>query len=217
MEKKLFIFDLDGTLADTKALVKKGVLDFSSENKLPIPDVDAICYGYCNPDNYDFKWGVNKEEQKRLMNDAFVYVSDKIALGLYTPQLFPNAIKLITKLYEMGNVLAICTSREGEACFNILKNYSISDYFSSFRTRDDVSLKDKKPKPDPELILEIIEEQGFDKSNVFMVGDTDADIFGARNAGIKSIAVSWGYFSLEQLRETEPDYLINDFLEILEI
>jgi phosphoglycolate phosphatase len=167
-----------------------------------------------NPDAYDFKWGVDKEKQKSLMDEAFVMISDKIACGDYVPELFKNTKKIIKKLYDERHILSICTSREKDATINILEYYDIKKYFTCFRTREDIKLLGKKAKPDPELILEIIEELNFDKKNVFMIGDTDADIKGGQNAGIKTIGVSWGYFTKEQLIKCGADIIIEDFLEI---
>lgn len=210
----LFIFDFDGTLADTKTLVKNGLVDFSKENSLPIPDVEAICCGYSNPDLYDFKWGVGKEKQKEIMDIAFQYISAKIVDGSYIPELFSNTKEILEELDQKGSTIALCTSREKFATVNILKYYNIDKYFKAFRTRDDVKERNKKPKPDPELLLEIIEELGFNNKNAFMVGDTDADILAGKNANIKTVGVAWGYYTKEELDKYDPDYIIDDFMKL---
>ncbi|MDR0423746.1 MAG: HAD family hydrolase [Rickettsiales bacterium] len=210
----LYIFDFDGTIADTKSLVKKGLIEYSEQNNLPLPDVETICYGYSNPDLYDFKWGVDKERQKELMDKAFIMITNKIANMEYIPELFNNCKKVIKGLYEKGHTLSICTSREKEAVIQILKHYDLEKYFTSLRTREDVKIRDKKPKPNPELILEIIDELNFDKKNTYIIGDTDADIQGGKNAKIKTIGVTWGYFSKQDMEKLEPDYIIEDFSEV---
>ena len=47
---KLFIFDFDGTIADTMEIVKNYAIAFSLENNIPLPNVQEICIGYSNPD-----------------------------------------------------------------------------------------------------------------------------------------------------------------------
>ncbi|HSQ97926.1 MAG TPA: HAD family hydrolase [Rickettsiales bacterium] len=212
--KKLFIFDFDGTLVDTKTIVKNGILDFSKENSLPVPDIDLICLGYSNPDNYDFGWGVDKQKQKEIMDKTFISISEKISNGTYIPTMFKNTEEILKILSENGSTLAICTSREKDACLNILEYYNIKKYFKIFKTREDVTLRNKKPKPNPELVLEIIDELSFKKENTFIVGDTDADIIAGKNANIKSVGVSWGYFGKEQIKNCNCDFIIDDFLEL---
>ncbi len=215
--KKLFIFDFDGTLVDTKSIVKKGILDFSKENLLPVPDIELICLGYSNPDNYDFGWGVDKQKQKELMDKAFILISEKISKGVYIPNIFKNTIEILKILSAKDSMLTICTSREKSACLNMLEYYDIKKYFKVFKTREDITLRNKKPKPDPELVLEIVDELKFKKENTFIVGDTDADIIAGKNANIKSIGVSWGYFSKEQLKNCNCDFIIDDFLELKDL
>lgn len=212
--KKLYIFDFDGTIADTKSVVKQGLIDFSNENNLSIPDVEAICYGYANPDNYDFKWGVDKKTQKELMDKAFIQTSIRISNGIYIPELFPHTVEIMDYLFSQGNDLAVCTSREKGATIDILERNHLSKYFKTYRTREDVTVRGKKAKPNPELILEIIDELGYEKQDCFMIGDTDGDIKGAENASIESIGVSWGYFTKQQLKDCGCKNIIDDFLEL---
>lgn len=211
---KLVIFDFDGTLFDTKSIVKQGLLDFSKENDLPMPDVELICYGYSNPDVYDFGWGVDKEKQKYIMDKAFIMISDKINEGIYIPNIFKNTKEILEILSNKGVTLSVCTSREKEATLNVLEHYDIKKYFKTFRTREDVTARNKKPKPNPELLFEIMDELDFDKNNTCIIGDTDSDVFAGKNAGIKSIGVSWGFYDKEKLKDCGPDFIIDDFLEL---
>lgn len=217
MTKKLYIFDFDGTIADTKSIVKKGLIEYSKMNNLPIPDLEAICYGYSNPDNYDFGWGVDKAKQKELMDKAFIEISEKIASGVYIPELFPNTIEILDYLTINNCDLAICTSREKNATIGILKHYNLDKYFKTYRTREDVKIRGKKQKPDPELILEIIDELNYEKENCIMIGDTDADIIGAKNANIKSVGVTWGYFTKEQLKDCGCENIIDNFIDLKQL
>lgn len=215
--EKLFIFDFDGTIADTKSIVRRGLLDYSKENSLPTPNVDLICNYYANPDSYDFGWGVDKEKQKYLMDKAFIEITEKITDGTYIPELFGEAKKIIEKLYDDGYTLSICTSREKRACDRVLSHYGLEKYFKTMKTRDDVTERKKKPKPNPDLILEIIDELGFKKENSFIIGDTDGDIYGGKNAKINTIAVDWGYFTKEELEKLNPNYIIDKFEDFLSI
>ncbi|MDR3290453.1 MAG: HAD family hydrolase [Rickettsiales bacterium] len=215
--KNLYIFDFDGTIADTKTIVKRGIIEYSKNNSLPTPNVDLVCYGYSNPDLYDFGWNVEKDKQREIMDKAFIFITNKIKNMEYVPNLFDKTKETIEKLYNDGNTLAICTSREKNSTMQILKHYDLEKYFTTFKTRDDVKLRNKNPKPAPDLILEILEELNFDKNNSYIIGDTDADIDGGKNAGIKTIGVSWGYYTKEDMEKTKPGHIIDSFEELIGI
>ncbi len=213
MKKKLFIFDLDGTIADTKEIVIKGLLEYSIENSLPFPDAELICLNYTNPDSFDFGWGVDKREQKRLMDEAFIWTTNKISNGDYVPKIFEYGKELIEILYNNGHILTICTSREATACHKILENYDLKKYFKIIKTRNDIDDLNK-PKPHPSLILGIISETKISKKNAFIIGDTDGDILGGKNAGINTVAVCWGFSSKNKLSVLNPDYLVETMKDI---
>jgi phosphoglycolate phosphatase len=65
-----------------------------------------------------------------------------------------------------------------------------------------------REKPDPGLVLAVIRELGAIKEETVYVGDTEVDIQTARNAGIKSVGVSWGYRTKEILMMQPPDFFI---------
>lgn len=217
MTKKLFVFDFDGTLADTRGLIEKAAVDYSKENNMPMPDTNAICVGYSNPDNHDFGWGVDKEKQFYHMDKMFIQLSDRIANGTYNPALFDYTTEMLGELHNKDHHIALCTAREKDPCISTLKHHGILDYFRSFRTRDDVTGRGLKPKPHPDLLLEIIDELGFHRDHVYMVGDTTADLDIARNGGVKSVAVSWGYHDRETLEKCNPDYFIDNFRDLIKL
>jgi len=214
-DNKLFIFDFDGTLADTKYLLEKGAVDYSKENNMPMPDINAIAVGYSNPDNHDFGWGLVGDDQRYHMDKMFISITDKIVDGTYLPALFDYTKEMLRELHSRQHDIALCTAREKDACISTLRNHEILDMFKSFRTRDDVTKRNIKPKPHPDLLLEIIDEMKYNKEDVFMIGDTAVDIQIARNSGVKSIAVDWGYHNEERLRQENPDYYIRNFRELI--
>lgn len=72
-------------------------------------------------------------------------------------------------------------------------------------------------KPDPTSALEIARKINVDAAACLFVGDTPIDVETARNAGMPSCAVTWGYRPVEELREAKPDFLIDRPAEVLEI
>lgn len=79
------------------------------------------------------------------------------------------------------------------------------------------SLAGVPKKPDPTSALDIASQLEVDPAACLFVGDTAIDVETARNAGISSCAVTWGYRPIEELREARPDYIIDSAEEILDI
>jgi pyrophosphatase PpaX len=93
-----------------------------------------------------------------------------------------------------------------------LELFDILKHFSVIVTVDDT----KQHKPHPEPVLKALENLGASASEALMIGDSVFDILCAHNAGVKAVKVSWGA-ALEHQDEEEPDYLVNDAMEIIDI
>jgi pyrophosphatase PpaX len=70
-------------------------------------------------------------------------------------------------------------------------------------------------KPDPEGIFLALNNLGIRSKNVIMIGDTAPDIEAGKNAGVKTIGVTYGFYG-RKVTECNPDYVINNFSEIRE-
>ena len=69
-------------------------------------------------------------------------------------------------------------------------------------------------KPDPTPFFMICDNLQMNPENSLMVGDTELDILCGKNANAKTVAVTYGYRSIERLKEFSPDYLIDDLREL---
>ena len=70
-------------------------------------------------------------------------------------------------------------------------------------------------KPDPFIINKILIDQGWQKEETVMVGDTDSDIKAGKNAGVRTCGVSFGSLTRAQLEALQPDSIIDRFDELL--
>ena len=80
------------------------------------------------------------------------------------------------------------------------------------RTKEEV-----EAKPDPEAVLYTLKVMQIDASDALMVGDMPVDIAMGQNAKIKTCAVTYGNSPREDLEKSHPDYLIDDFCQLLEL
>ena len=72
-------------------------------------------------------------------------------------------------------------------------------------------------KPDPKLIEMIIRKAGVDHAHTTMIGDSAVDIKTSQNAGIRSVAVSWGFRSRAELEQAQPDHIVDTMDQLREL
>lgn len=183
--KKLSIFDLDGTLIDAYTAIHKTL-------------------NYCL-----FKLGyppVSLERVKRAVGKGDIDLAEKMVkkedvdlfISLYRQnhlnfldgniKLLPGANILLEYLKNKGVYIAVATNRAGFSVLPLLEKLNIKDYFDIIYTRDDV----KSPKPDPEILFRIMDTLKVDKEQTFFVGDMDIDYLTGKNAGVDTYIVLTG-------------------------
>lgn len=211
---KLLVFDVDGTILDSNSFFDDGVREYEKIKNLPETNLEALHVGYSDPDSYDYGWGVDKEAQREILEDLYHYLNDKHKREV--PKLFAGAKDGLIKLKDLGYKLAIATSKPGDLLDLVLDDSGIRDLFISIKSWADVEANSWEPKPAADMLNAILGELSFDKDNTLMIGDTKLDVLMGRNAGVKTIAVTWGGQSVEGLKEVEPTHIIDtQFSDIL--
>ena len=209
---KAFLFDFDGTLADTApgiVLTMKGTFrqlglkvpeDESIRQTIGLPLADSIRLLGNLPDE-EVEVGV--QTYRRLFP----------TFELTHIKMFPSVAETILELRRRGIRLAICTSRGRNSLESILSRYGLWDCFEAV-----VTASDKFPsKPAPDMVLSLLERMGLEPDDVFVVGDTTFDVMMGSSARCRTIAVTYGNHSLEQLSSAHPTHMIDCFPEILDL
>ena len=208
-----YIFDFDGTLMDTsgvilstiKATIKQMNLPEKTEEEcrsiIGIRTDEAGKYLYPDLDisNKEFA-AVFRENYERLKKDAH-------------EKTFPGVMETLEKLRADGYHMAIASSRRLSSFNDYLAGLGIWNWFDMVVGADSVT----RGKPDPEPVLTVLNALGWDAENTLVTGDADVDIMMGNAAGCKTCAVTYGNGSITSLEAAKPDYIINDFSEILSI
>lgn len=129
---------------------------------------------------------------------------------------FSGAYEMLTKLSQQENIyLAVATGKSLRGTKAVLSYYKVEGYFSSVQTPDN-----NISKPNPDMIFSAMSELfemnkfGCDIVDVIMVGDTTLDMNMARAANVRSIGVSWGYQTPEQLLQAGANVIVKNFDEL---
>jgi phosphoglycolate phosphatase len=125
---------------------------------------------------------------------------------------YSNVPATLTRLKEAGYRLAIVTNKPFAFVEPILKSLTLSGLFELILGGD--SLDKKKPSPLP--LLHVCEQLNVGVDECVMVGDSKNDILAANAAGMQSIGVTYGYNYGEDISSYNPDVVFDDFADILE-
>lgn len=199
------IFDFDGVIINSHDVQVKALTE----------SFKAIC-GEGTPPCDDF-FRLSGDSLKNIFIQlelplAMVPIYQKISReSIALIKIHDGMIELLQKLNEIECNCALCTGKDRSRTIEILRYFNMEHLFKIIVCSDDVI----NPKPHPESLLLIMDELRALRENTVMVGDGINDILSAKNAGIKSIAVTWGDTLGEILFDNKPTFTVNTVLELL--
>jgi phosphoglycolate phosphatase len=117
----------------------------------------------------------------------------------------------LARLHAAGHVMAVCTNKLYEPTVKILEGLGLARYFRVVAGGDTFPVR----KPDPGHLLGVLERLGVARERAIMIGDSPNDIGCAIDAGVRSIAVSYGYTPVPP-SELGADALIDRFADLPE-
>ena len=214
--KKLFIFDLDGTLVDTAPDFKNSInymLNELNESEVSLEEIrNWVGYGA-------------RELIRRTVVDKNIPHDEKrieemlkIFLLHYTHNidddsvLFNNVKNVLEFLKNNGIKLAVCTNKMERLSNILLEKLNVLHMFDYLVGGDSLI----KSKPDPFPLLNICEKLNTEISDSIMIGDSATDLNAGKGAGMPVVLVSYGYTDNKDIYN-EADLVINDFSQLKEL
>lgn len=201
----LIIFDLDGTLIDSSRDLAVSTNAMRAHFNLPPLDQHTINSYVGNGAPVLVRKAMGNGADEETVASALTYFLQYYrAHSLEHTRLYAGIHEVVDQLSARGHRLAVLTNKPTKISSDILAALGVSQHFFCIYGGD--SLPNKKPQPDG--ILRIVKEADASLPQTLMVGDSKVDIETARNAGVQSCGVSWG-FQPETFREAQPDFLID--------
>jgi phosphoglycolate phosphatase len=135
---------------------------------------------------------------------AMVHYRERFAtVGLFENKVYDGIPEVLGALSESGCALYLATSKPLVFARKILEHFGLDGYFAGLYGAElDGRLSDKG-----ELLSHLVSAQGLAPEATVMVGDRKHDVIGARTAGLRALAVTYGYGSREELAAAAPDGL----------
>lgn len=212
---KLVIFDLDGTLLNTLSDLTFYVNDACKKfgySTLTEKEVEKyVCY-----ESREFLRRCMKESDVNnpIIDDCHRYYSEQYKnSGSPRTKLYKNMDKTLIKLKEKGYKLAILTNKT-----QVQTDVIFDKYLKEFGFLKVIGQKEGVvAKPDPTEIFNLMNEFNTDKENTYFIGDGDTDVLAGLNAGVKLIAITYGYREKEFLETLGATVFANTPEEIAKI
>lgn len=208
---RAILFDLDGTLTASGEGITKSVQYAMSKFGIIEPDLKKLEVFVGPPLLEQFmKYCSFNEEQAR---QAIVYYRERYQdIGIFENEPYPMIRELLAELLEKGYTLAVASSKPTYFVKRILDHFDLARYFQVVVGAELDGRRTRKA----EVIEEAIRLLGMEerKKEVIMVGDKEHDIYGAREIGIKCVAVTYGYGTLEELTKANPYYFADNVSQL---
>jgi len=194
----LIVFDWDGTLVDSTHAIVESVQGAAEDAGLPIPSATAAR-------------GIIGLELNRAIATLFPEASESQILYLaeryryhflvrdHAIPMFEGVAAAIEELAGEGFMLSVATGKTRRGLDRAMTATELHPHFLASRCADECF-----SKPHPQMLHEIMDELGATPERTLMIGDTTYDLQMARNAGVSSLAVSYGAQPLENLLEHAP-------------
>ena len=212
---KLVLFDCDGTLVDSGKLIHEVMVRTFVHHNMPEPDysatksiigltLDTAIARIMGQDHVDEKVAAMTRHYKEAYGTVH-------ALEAFQEPVFDGIHDVLDALAARNDVLVGAVTGKSRRGLNlIVDTHGFHDLFFVSRTADDCP-----SKPHPAMVLECCRDAGIDAKETIVVGDSIYDIEMAKAAGAFAIGVSWGYGTVEALRNAGADTIAYQPQDIL--
>lgn len=201
-----FIFDMDGTITNTNRLIFDSfnhIVETYGGARMTDREIAAL---FGPPEEGALEVIVGRDRLDEAMDRYLKYYREHHhALA----SVYAGMPEILEDLYRCGVSLALFTGKGRHTTAITLEMFGLGKFFRKVVTGNDVV----RHKPSGEGIQSILQELGVSKDRSVMVGDSPADIFAAREAGIAVASVLWDPFARERVLKHERDFTFHNVEE----
>lgn len=210
-DKKLYIFDMDGTILNTIDDIAGAinyVLDMHGYPRHTVDEVKSfVGNGLKRALELSLPDGVAGDVLNQLFTELVAYYNEHSNI-MTRP--YEGIVEVIHKLREQGKIVAVVSNKRVEAVRDLCDIYFAGCFDMALGDQDGIARK-----PAPDMTNMVIEHYGTCKDKCVYIGDSDVDLMTARNTEIDCIAVTWGFRTREFLIEHGAEIIVDSPWELL--
>ena len=210
---KYILFDLDGTLTDPGIGITNSVMYALKKFNIDVED-RATLYKFIGPpllESFEKYYGFSKEESELALTYYREYFKPK---GLYENEVYEGIEAVLTELKSRKKVLIVATSKPEAFAVEILQHFHLDRYFDFIAG---ATMDEKRTKKADVIAYALEQCKITDKASAIMIGDREHDVLGAKQVGLDSVGVLYGYGNYEELKNAGATYIVENPEEILKI
>lgn len=201
-----WIFDLDGTIADSKDAIVYSAMACYRDLDLPFKTPEEVASLIGRPGIELFK---HSGVEDHVANNALHWFRSHLKEnGGRLTHAFKGVGDLLQMLEFRGHDISLATNKSNDLAKQVLRDLDLLKYFGRISGTDNC-----RPKPFPDVISYCL--QNSSKRVAAMIGDTPDDVKAGKAAGVVTVAVNHGTRPLDELEIAEPDYLFDSINEIV--
>ena len=212
--KPALIFDLDGTLFDSRESILESIRHALSKigRREQVDEIKAVRQDlFTTLRETAAKYGTrfSDEERFRFIRAYRAHQKDTVRS---TIKVFDGVREGLSELREFF-ALGVATTKTSDQAIHILQEFELDSFFDHVQGTD----KGLKYKPAPDILWRVAEKLSVPSDRSVYIGDSPHDLVAARSAGMAAVGAAYGYSELHELTAHEPDAVIHRFREVLDL
>jgi phosphoglycolate phosphatase len=204
-------FDLDGTLTDSGPGILASMRHALTLLGLTIPSDEALSRFIGPPTHDAFRELLGSNDPEFVASTIAIYRERYAKLGLFESSVYPGVREGLKLLRAADIPLFAVTSKPEVYANTIIDHFELRPYFSHVYGSELTGERSKKG----ELIAHVLSSESISPSSAWMIGDRLHDIVGAKQNGLRSAGVLWGYGSRQELNDAGADRLFQTMPELV--
>ncbi len=199
MRSLTVLFDLDGTLTDSRAGITGSIRHALDRLGLECPDDEALAAYIGPPLRWTFRTLLGDRDPALIETAMRHYRARYDDVGLFESRVYDGVPAMLEGAARLADGLFVATAKRRHTAARIVEHFDLARHFRAVYGAEPGGRFDHKP----ELLAHLLETGVIRAQTAVMVGDRDLDVKAARANGIRSIGARWGFGDLGELADAD--------------